>query len=152
MKLGAPRFALALVFFACVAAAPPEPTIPGTVTRIVDGDTLEVLIAPWPRWQHLVYVRVAGIDAPETHEAVCPEELELGKEARELVAAVLFPTRVIYVQDLVPGTDVVARVILPDGEELASILLKAELAKPYDGEGPRPNWCPEDEIKQEASS
>lgn len=62
----------------------------GTVVRVVDGDTLDVLVQNRP-----VRVRLAQIDAPERRQAY-------GTRARQALAAMVF-RRVVTVADA--GTD-----------------------------------------------
>jgi micrococcal nuclease len=68
-----------LLAAAAIAAAPPKKTAPepdpaGTVTRVVDGDTLWVMTAD-PKAAPLV-VRLEGIDAPERCQGGGPEAAE----------------------------------------------------------------------------
>lgn len=56
------RLSAAVLVF-CVASfalAQPDPTLPGTVTRVKDGDTIEVQLSSGP-----ITVRLGSIDAPE---------------------------------------------------------------------------------------
>ena len=79
-----PPFA-ALAVSACLSAALCAPLraqdVPspyseyyGTVERVIDGDTLVVVIDLWPGFEATYSVRVRGIDAPELSHARCPQE------------------------------------------------------------------------------
>ncbi len=81
------RTALALVLLAVNSAALAD--FSGTVVRIVDGDTLDVLVANRP-----VRVRLAQIDAPERSQAY-------GTRARRALSAMVF-RRVVTVADAGP--------------------------------------------------
>ncbi|MGB9128196.1 MAG: thermonuclease family protein [Thiobacillus sp.] len=78
------RAALVAVLLAVSSAALAD--FSGTVVRIVDGDTLDVLVANRP-----VRVRLAQIDAPERRQAY-------GTRARQALSAMIF-RRVVTVAD-----------------------------------------------------
>lgn len=82
------RAALVAVLLAVSSAAFAD--FSGTVVRIVDGDTLDVLVANRP-----VRVRLAQIDAPERRQAY-------GTRARQALSAMTF-RRAVTVSDA--GTD-----------------------------------------------
>lgn len=79
------RAALAAILLAVSSAALAD--FSGTVVRIVDGDTLDVLVANRP-----VRVRLAQIDAPERSQA-------FGARARQALSALAF-RRVVTVADV----------------------------------------------------
>ncbi len=136
--------------------------VPAAVEEVIDGDTLRVRARIWLGQDLAIYVRLAGVDAPETRGA-CARERELAQRARDFVAS-----RLALGRD--PGGDpggdpsgdpsgdvepsvqlrevrygkyarrVVARVETEAGLDLSAALLAASLAQPYDG-GPRPVWC-----------
>lgn len=104
----------------------------GGTNCVVDGDTL------WLRGQK---IRVADIDAPETHDPRCAAERALGDQAtrrlRQLLnngAVSLEPTgrdQDQYGRKL--------RIVLVDGRSVGDRLVDEGLARPYAG-GRRP-WC-----------
>lgn len=120
--------------------------VPAVVEEVIDGDTLRVRARIWLGQDLAVYVRFAGVDAPETHGA-CARERELAQQAQDFVASRLTAGR-----DRLPSVRlhevrygkyarrVVARVETEAGVDLSAALLSAGLAQPYDG-GPRPIWC-----------
>lgn len=113
-------------------------------TRVIDGDTYRET----KRGQEY---RLFGIDTPETTRGKCEAEKALGQVAASRVEALIdaagevraFPAwnprgRTDWPTD---GFDRrIARIEI-DGRDLAAILLAEGLAKPYDGEGPHPDWC-----------
>lgn len=78
------RTTLAVVLLAVSSAALAD--FSGTVVRVIDGDTLDVLVANRP-----VRVRLAQIDAPERSQAY-------GARARQTLSALAF-RRVVTVAD-----------------------------------------------------
>lgn len=91
-------------------------------------------------------VRLRGVDAAEMH-GKCISEKTKAQEAKEFVEAKLANaelslTNVAYDKY---GKRVVAGIqIGPNHEDLSLLLLKAHLARPYDG-GHKQPWCEEDE-------
>lgn len=100
---------------------------------MVDGDTI---------WLDGVKIRVADIDAPETHPARCPYEADLGSRATdrllELVNAGAFTV------ERSDGRDEdrhgrKLRVLVRNGQSLGANLISEGLARPW--EGSRLPWC-----------
>jgi micrococcal nuclease len=60
IRFSLPLLALTLFAVATQAAKQPAAVLPGTVTRIIDGDTIDVLLA-----SGRIRVRLHGVDAPE---------------------------------------------------------------------------------------
>jgi len=109
-----------------LCAAPPH------INCVIDGDTFYLKSQP---------IRIADIDAPETHPARCSHEAELGERAtlrlRELLNARPFEIRA-YERD----TDKYGRklrIIARNGESLGGMLVTEGLARPWGGK--RAPWC-----------
>ena len=121
----------------------PAETYNWTVTRVIDGDTIEVRIPEHPEPFELLSVRLNGVDTPEKGgRAKCDAERLLGDEATAFVAARIKPGDTIQVANPFRGKfagRVVADIIL-DGHQLAKLLIDAGLARAYDG-GTRGSWC-----------
>ena len=120
--------------------------VPAQVTRVIDGDTLQVRARIWLGHEVATRVRLADIDAPES-SAACPRARRLADEATAFVTAKLGlgdgETRQVWLKDIRYGKyagRIVARVELVGGEDLGQALLAAGLAQPYDGRRRRP-WC-----------
>jgi endonuclease YncB( thermonuclease family) len=86
-------------------------------------------------------IRIADIDAPETHPARCTREAELGTRAthrlRELLNAQPFD-----VKSYERNTDKYGRklrIIARDGESIGGMLVTEGLARPWTGK--RSPWC-----------
>ncbi len=158
----------------CFPAAATEPlpeSIPATVLRVIDGDTIEVAAHVWLGIEVTARVRLKGIDAPELN-APCAEGrakaraalalvrrivgggqeartgaartgTEKGQEART-GAARTGTDKQVLLGGIEPGKyarRVVARVTA-GAADIAQALLAANLARPYDG-GKRQSWCGE---------
>jgi endonuclease YncB( thermonuclease family) len=115
--------------------------LPAEVTRVVDGDTIEVRVRIWLGQELETLVRIAGIDTPERRGA-CPAERERAAEAH-LALSRLTAERQVVLREIHFGKyagRVVARVETAAGEDLAQALKALGLARAYDG-GRRPGWC-----------
>ena len=99
---------------------------------VVDGDTL---------WIEGVKVRIADIDAPETHDYKCASEKALGDRAtarlRQLVNSGAVSLRHIDRDEDRYGRKL--RIVLVNGESVGGILVGEGLARWY--EGGRKAWC-----------
>lgn len=112
------------------------------VEKVVDGDTLSVRAQIWLGQEINTLVRLTGIDTPELHGA-CKIERELALRARSFVQGFVSHGNITLVdidQDKYGGR-VLARVSDTEGVDLASTLIKAGLAREYDGRSPRSDWC-----------
>lgn len=114
------------------------------VTRVIDGDTVEIAVnflpAPLPP---KLSIRVLGVDTPEkAPRAKCDAEAAKAKMASEFTkSAVQLATEIdvqIKTWDKYGGR-VLGDVYL-DGHSLAEMLIEAELARPYKGEA-KSSWC-----------
>ncbi|MSO85871.1 MAG: nuclease [Rhodospirillales bacterium] len=115
--------------------------IAAAVLEVIDGDTIVVRARIWLGQDVETRVRLSGADAPEI-KARCEEERRLAWAARDFVHdRVAF--RRVSLRDIrydKYGRRVLARVITPEGEDLAESLIAAGLARPYGG-GARAGWC-----------
>lgn len=98
-------------------------TFPGTVTRVIDGDTIECHMQFSPLEVHDVHdvnIRVEGINALELSE-------KYGREAQEYGAKLLPPgTKVLLVsRKREKYGRFLARVTLPDGSDYSTHMLTA---------------------------
>lgn len=105
----------------------------GGTNCVVDGDTI---------WLDGEKIRIADIDAPETHPPRCPREAELGtratKRLHELVNAGPLEARTVGNRD----TDRYGRklrVLVRDGRSLGDVLVNEGLARTWNGR--REPWC-----------
>ena len=106
-------------------------TVSGQHIYVIDGDTFDL---------NRTRIRVAGIDAPETHPARCPEEARLGLVATQKLAELL-RGRPLWISGL--RTDRYGRsvgTVRVNGEDVADAMISAGLARNYDGKQ-RLGWC-----------
>lgn len=104
----------------------------GGTNCVVDGDTI------WLEGQN---IRIADIDAPETHDYGCPEEQALGSRATQRLHALVNGGAITLGstdrdQD---GYGRKLRLVYVDGKGVGDTLLSEGLARRY-GTGKRP-WC-----------
>lgn len=108
-------------------------TVDPAAVYVVDGDTIRMDGDSW---------RLVGLDTPETYEPGCDFELALGQAATARLRVLMASGRVVEVIRL-PGRDRfdrgLARLFI-GGEDIADILVREGLARPYEG-GRRLGWC-----------
>jgi micrococcal nuclease len=129
---------------ALLLSAVPAVAAPYEITRVIDGDTVEIAVdfLPEPLPPKLS-IRVMGIDTPEkAPRAQCDAEAALAKKAsaftKNAVANALEIDVVILKWDKYGGR-VLGEVYL-DHQSLAESLISAGLARPYKGEA-KSSWC-----------
>jgi endonuclease YncB( thermonuclease family) len=141
------RRLITLVCLCFVAAWPAaaSDTVAGPVradvVRVVDGDTIEVSAHLWVSLRLSTRVRIRGIDTPEMR-GDCPEEKALAAAARDRLAELAGPSiRITNIEDDKYGGRVVADATATDGSDLAVAMIASNLARTYNGEGARADWC-----------
>ena len=114
--------------------------IPARVERVIDGDTIEVKARIWIGQEVRVLVRLDGIDTPELR-GKCEDEKVRARAARDHLSSI--PGTEVALTGVYEGKfagRVVARVGHAEMGDLATSLLAADLARPYEG-GKRQPWC-----------
>lgn len=114
--------------------------IPATLTRVIDGDTVEVRARIWLGQDVEVAVRLAGIDAPELRAQCAQERVQAEAAAaylRPLEGSQVSLTNVM--RDKFGGR-ILAEVSHANMGVLAVSLMQSGLARPYSG-GRRGGWC-----------
>lgn len=115
---------------------------PARLSRVIDGDTVQVEIEIWPNLTEHTSVRLAGVNTPEVHGAGIAEcEKQKGLAAADFTAKFLLAGSAIVLKDL--HLDKYGRALARvevDGQDLSAALLAAGLARPYHGEKREP-WC-----------
>jgi endonuclease YncB( thermonuclease family) len=103
------------------------------VTCVVDGDTI---------WQNGVKMRLLEIDTPETFEAQCDREKQLGEKAKLRLQALMskgYRLEDSGTKDRTSDHRSLVNVILPDGRDAGKVLVREGLAQPWPNKGNR--WC-----------
>jgi endonuclease YncB( thermonuclease family) len=99
---------------------------------VVDGDTIYLAGEK---------IRIAGIDAPETHDSGCASELALGQRSaarlRELVSSGALTLTSIDRDEDRYGRKL--RNVAVDGRDVGAVLVSEGLAREYGGG--RRSWC-----------
>ncbi|HJQ55974.1 MAG TPA: thermonuclease family protein [Vineibacter sp.] len=112
---------------------------PGRIHRIIDGDTVEVVLNG-----RVAQIRLNHIDTPETgHRALCDRERQLGEQATA-AARELLPIGSMVELTLWPEKDRHSRLlanITIGTRDYGGELRRRGLALPYRGRGPKPDWC-----------
>jgi micrococcal nuclease len=105
---------------------------PPRTTCVVDGDTF---------WLNGEKVRIADINAPETHSAACPAERTLGERAtRRLVALLNAGPFTLEIEGRTSDRYGRAlRVVKRGNRSLGGQLVSEGLAEPWRGK--RSDWC-----------
>jgi endonuclease YncB( thermonuclease family) len=104
----------------------------GGTNCVVDGDTFYI---------NGDKVRIAGIDAPETHDNRCESELALGNQATEKLHALL-NSGAVTMTSIDRDRDVYGRLlrnVSVNGQDVGGTMVSAGVAREY-GSGRRP-WC-----------
>lgn len=129
---------------ALLLSATPALSTPYEITRVIDGDTVEIAVdfLPSPLPPKLS-IRVMGIDTPEkAPRAQCDAEADLAKKAsaftKNAVANALEVDIKILKWDKYGGR-VLGEVYL-DHQSLAESLVSAGLARHYEGDA-KQSWC-----------
>ena len=113
-----------------------------TVLKVVDGDTIEVTICNvHPIIGQAISIRVDAIDTPEIR-GKCEAEKQLAIKAKNTVISLLPIGSQITLKNIKRDMyfRLLAEITLPDGNSLATELIKSNLAYPYDGKT-KQSWC-----------
>jgi endonuclease YncB( thermonuclease family) len=134
MMRGIALFAASVTLATGALAASSASAATGRVRYVTDGDTF--------RLESGERIRIANIDAPETHagQAKCRAEIALGLAATKRVRALLDHQKVTFVRVGRSYNRTVARVTF-DGHDLGQTLVAMGMAKPWPHYKPKPDWC-----------
>ncbi|MFS8180915.1 thermonuclease family protein [Pseudovibrio denitrificans] len=128
--------------------------------KVIDADTLRVMVEVWPLDYKRVDVRISGVDTPEKRGSGCralyggkaagvpvhikERENQLGREATAFVKARVEAGATVVLTQVKQGKyvgRVVAQLALPTGEDLGVLLVESGHAVPYDGGTKVAPWC-----------
>lgn len=128
--------------FLCVFVFSPAFAVRAVVDRVLDGDTFAAKVLLEDDTQITVRVRVLGVDTPEIN-GLCQYEKDTALLAKNRTAQLLPVGSVVELSEIKDDKylgRIDARVKTSNGQELAEILIKEKLGRPYDG-GRRATWC-----------
>jgi micrococcal nuclease len=140
-----PVLAIIAVVSPAHAADMPD-TFTCALDHVTDGDTIKVFCPNWPLpFQHTA-LRVFGVDTPESRKpaAKCVKEIRLSLIAKswlkqQFQSATDVTFTWAHTTDKYGGR-IDATVLLPNGKDVATELVRIGLARRYDG-GKKSNWC-----------
>jgi endonuclease YncB( thermonuclease family) len=104
----------------------------GGINCVVDGDTF---------WMEGSKIRLADIDAPETHPSRCQKEAELGAQATERLQQLLNsgPVELLAVDRDTDRYGRNLRIAMVDGKSVGKVLFEEQLVRQWNGR--REPWC-----------
>lgn len=120
------RFCLTAAFILIATAA-----FARLPVEVVDGDTIRVQGQA---------VRIVGLDAPEMH-GQCSAERELAQRATRRLQELVRDGVTLRPHGHDRYGRVLATVQDKTGQDVALVLIREGLARPYDGRGRRAGWC-----------
>lgn len=119
----------------------PEPSIRGTFSICTTGASANCVVDGDTAWIGGTKVRIADIDAPETHPPRCDVEVELGGKATnrlvDLMNAGPFELKLVSPEADRYGRKL--RILVRDGRSLGDQLVAEGLARTWEGQ--RRPWC-----------
>jgi micrococcal nuclease len=132
---------LSLLLVASASAYSADMIMP--IRGVTDGDTIKSTVKlPCPLCN--VSVRILGIDTPEsTYLAKCPAEKAKGLEAKAFLINITTGQTEMMARNIKwdkYGGRIDANVEI-NGVDIGKAMIAKGFAKPYTGEGPKPDWC-----------
>lgn len=112
------------------------------VDYVLDGDTFAAKVVLEDNIKITVRVRLSDVDTPEL-KGLCQKEIDMANVAKNRTSELLPTGTVVELVDIKDDKylgRIDARVFLPDGRELSTILIDENLGRKYDG-GKRSAWC-----------
>lgn len=115
------------------------------LVRVVSGDTMEVLVYPWPQLVLRAHVTMVGIAGPALYEARCDKEKALALDAKAFVEGLPIQKMELYglrsdEMGRISGFALVRLVGARDDVFLSQLLKERGLVRDW-VKGPRPDWC-----------
>ena len=135
-------FFFALFFLAFNISAQGFGPYQAEVSRVIDGDTIELNIHIWPKLTQNVKLRLSGVNTPEKRGKVSDCEKEAGQKATNFTQRFLQGVKTVTVTDIKLGK-YAGRVLgnlSKQRQDLGQALIQTGHAKPYKG-GKRELCC-----------
>lgn len=129
---------------------PPEMDLAGPVplrvVKVIDGDTIDARVAPWPGLVVIERIRLVPLDTPEIRGAQCPAERAAGERAKARLAEILAAAKLVTAANVQRRRDSYGRLlaeIYADGRSVSDQLISEDLAVIWQPRSQRPvnPWC-----------
>ena len=131
-----------LFFILCMFMSGVASAVPAVVDYVLDGDTVAAQVNLAPDVGVTVRVRLRNVDTPEL-SGECDDEINMANRARDRVRTLLPRGTVVELENIKDDKylgRIDANVFLSDGRDVGNILVRENLARPYNG-GKRAGWC-----------
>lgn len=120
-----------------------QPLYQYEISRVIDGDTVEIVIPNLPKELKKIKLRIYGIDSPESGSlAKCDQEKKLGIKAKQYTKEII--NNAADIGFTIKGWDKYGGRIIGDliinGRNFGDLILQEQLARPYYG-GKKQSWC-----------
>lgn len=134
MNCIAATFCLALAMTNAASLTAAARPVSGRIAWVTDGDTF--------RLESGERIRIAGIDAPETHRdhARCAAEIALAQRATDR-ATLLLAGRAVTFRRVGRSYARTVAIVTIDGRDLGAELVRAGIAAWWPRGRPKPDWC-----------
>ena len=116
--------------------------VPAVVDYVLDGDTVAARVGVADGVDITVRVRLINVDTPEMN-GKCASESKMARRARGRLEKLLPRGAKIELRNIKDDKylgRIDANVILFDGRDVGDVLVRENLARPYNGEK-RKSWC-----------
>ena len=131
-----------LFFILCMFMSEVANAVPAVVDYVLDGDTVAAQVNLAPDVGVTVRVRLRNVDTPEL-SGECDDEINMANRARDRVRTLLPRGTVVELENIKDDKylgRIDANVFLSDGRDIGDVLVRENLARPYNG-GKRAGWC-----------
>ncbi len=130
-----------------VAFAQKKPNYPSgyqaKVLSIYDGDTFTAQIFSWPQHSIEARVRLRGIDTPEIR-GKCASEKTKAQQAKQKLTQLIPEGSIVTLYHIELGTyagRIIANVSTKNGEDISTVMVAENYARPYKLREGRKSWC-----------
>lgn len=112
------------------------------IERIIDGDTIQVIVKEHPIELQKISIRILNLDTPEIH-GKCEKEKLLAIKAKQFLVNLLPIGSTIQLDNIKfdkYGGRILAHVFV-NGRNVSTIIKENNLGYDYSGQGEKFNWC-----------
>ena len=136
-------FIFFMVLFPCHVNSQEQKYMILPVVSVYDGDTIKVDVKRMPFPLSKMAIRIRGIDTPELRRAKCLLERTKAFQAKHFVMNIIGEKKTIRVYNFKWGKygGRIIGDVRVGGKDIGEELIKNFLAVPYQGYGPKHDWC-----------